>query len=52
MDLSKLPHQQWIAATIGGMLFAIALYRRGRVCDMVFESGKLRRRFLNDLGGS
>ncbi len=33
--LFGLLHQQWIAGTIAGMLFAIALYRRGRICDAV-----------------
>ena len=33
--LFGLLHQQWIAGTIAGMLFAIAFYRRGRICDAV-----------------
>lgn len=33
--LFGLLHQQWIAGTIAGMLFALALYRRGRISDAV-----------------
>jgi CAAX prenyl protease-like protein len=33
--LFGLLHQQWLAGVIAGMLFAIAMYRRGAILDAV-----------------
>ncbi len=32
-------HQRWLAGTAAGLLFAAALYRRGRLCDAVVAHG-------------